>query len=191
MTTIKSTAAILLTLLLAACPSSNDDAAPAASSAVPEVLRDTSGAQFEVVDGDLDDLRATLDAELPPPCDGAQATEFAFWLGETGLSMICLLDPDTGGPSELFCRPIACDTFEECTPGFSCIEGTCRCAGGICRTTDGQGRVDDDELIALCLADQPRSTMCPPELDALELYNSIGSACDEETGLCAVPAACR
>jgi hypothetical protein len=175
--------------LLAACPASDDD--PAVASEVPARLRDTTGAEFVVVNGDLDELEPADGVELPPACDGEQATEFEFWLGETGLAMICLLDPDSRGPIDVFCRPIACDSPSECTPGFGCSDGVCRCPRGPCRTTPGNGRIEDDELVALCLAGDARSSMCPTGIDHLWVAGPIGTACDEETELCSVPAECR
>jgi hypothetical protein len=178
-----------LVLLLAACPSSDDP--PEVADQVPATLRDTTGAQFDVVNGDVDELQPRPGTELPPACSGEQPSEFEFWLGETGLGMICVLDSSSGGPIAEHCRPIACDSVAECIPGFSCVGGICRCTRGVCLTTPGNGRVEDIELVALCLADHARSAMCPIGIEYASLYDPISIACDEETDLCSIPTECR
>jgi hypothetical protein len=92
--------------------------------------------------------------------------------------MICVLDPDTGGPLDVTCRPIARDSVAECTPGFSCVDGIC----GM-----GNGRVEDDELVALCLAGDAR---CAAGIDYGRVSEAIDESCDEETDLCSVPEEC-
>lgn len=179
----------MLAIALVACPASDEGSDIA--DRVPPTLRDTTGAQFEVLNGDLDDLRPDAEVELPPACDGEQPMEFEFWLGETGLSMICVLHPDTGGPIDVLCRPIACDSTIECTPGFSCVGGMCRCTRGLCISTSGNGRVEDDELVALCLADHARTSTCPIGLEDAWVFGPVSTSCDEETNLCSIPAECR
>jgi hypothetical protein len=179
----------LLTFVLVACPASDDE--PAVSERLPSTLRDTTGAEFELVGGNPDNLRVVSGAALPPACGGEPATEFAFWLGKTGLSMICAIDPETGAPFEVLCRPIACAGASECTPAFACVEGSCRCPSGPCLPKPGNGRVDDDELVALCLADRPRSMTCPIGLEDAWVAGPVEDSCDEDTDLCTIPKECR
>jgi hypothetical protein len=180
-----------LTLLALACSGSGGDQGDAAAGGLPTRIRDTTGAAFEFIAGDLVKLRP-VDG-LAIECSGKQIEEFAFWRGMTGLAMVCGIDPNSQSAADYLCRPIACDSAAECPSGFGCDQGLCQCLTGECMPLDGGHRIHSLELMARCLAPTPRFPRC---LDAFTdpswgmVSRILLTECDGE-GLCTVPEECR
>lgn len=162
---------------------------------IPAVLRDTTEATFEPGSDGLRTLVPLQGADLPPACGGEAPSQWEYWPGKTGIATICVTDPDTGGPIDASCRPLACDAHTDCpadpTAINGCVDGICQCDSGNCQAQDGAGRVDDGELVALCLAYRPRTTMCPWGIEDADVAQIVDSSCGSEAELCEVPEECQ
>lgn len=165
--------------------------AGATSNVSPMRVRDTTGSEFEFVAPDSDTVRSL--EGLAPECRGTQFTEFRLVRGNTGLAMVCSIDPRSDWPSEFTCRPVACDQQAKCPAEFGCEQGLCQCQASGCKMVDGGGRIHSVELTARCLAAKPRFARC---LDGIRdstwarLNEVVLTMCDGE-GLCTIPDDCR
>jgi hypothetical protein len=164
-----------------------------ASTNTPSMLRDTTGARFEVVGGDLDELRPLDGAELDDvTCfgDTLAVGEAVFWPGETGLPMVCFTDPDSGGPHDFTCRPLACEAAAECPAGAACVAGVCHYTHA--PYVADPARVEAFELLALCAAEHPRTSDCPfTDPVYAKAAVLVDSTCASGGDLCDVPAECE
>jgi hypothetical protein len=159
-----------------ACSGSGDDP-------VEPQLRDTTGAEFEFPDEGQKVIQS-IEA-LTVECNGNQLVEFQIVRGNTGLAMICVIDPRSQFPADYSCRPVACSQATECPTSFECEQGQCRAPGG------GE-KLHSLELMARCLGTTPRFARC------LDYYKDpswgkvtqvVLTECDGD-GLCTVPSDC-
>lgn len=165
-----------LALFAAACSSSSGDQAD------PRI-RDTTGAQFEFPE---EGQKAIQSLEgLTVECSGNQLVEFQLVRGNTGVAMVCAIDPRSQFPADYSCRPVACNQPAECPTDFSCEQSRCRAPGG-------GDKLHSLELMAQCLGTTPRYPRC------LDYYKDpswgkvtqvVLTECDGD-GLCAVPSEC-
>jgi hypothetical protein len=165
----------LLSLAIA-CSSNGDEPGSATR------IRDTTGAEFEFATEAVDTLQPV--GGLAIECSGKQIAEFRFVRGQTGLAMVCGIDPNSQGPADYLCRPIACAGAAECPRALGCDQGLCQPAGS--------DKIHSLELLARCLGATPRFPRCG-QAYADPSWGMVSrvllTECDAE-GMCTVPTEC-
>jgi hypothetical protein len=163
-------------------------------SSNPEGVRDTTGATFSWTCSDDGCTVEPIDAPPPAQCGSSRVFHSIIQGNFINICSVASL-PDSGGAwftDASLCRLVACDSDDEC-PQWQGAEYAC--SAGLCQNVEPKGeRIKEGEVIALCMAEEPRPSDCRAQLLDPEVASQFARArasCESVTGPCTVPADCR
>ncbi|MDI3285765.1 hypothetical protein [Polyangium sp. 15x6] len=158
----------------------------------PDVLRDTTGATFSWTCSLATCTVEPVDA--PPPAQCNDSKVFYSYLWGNFFEVCSVVGMDDGRSwftNGSLCRFVVCDSDDECP---QLPNAKYACSAGLCQNVESKGEVHEAQVVALCMAEEPRPSDCQAQIDDPEVSAQFARArenCESPSGPCTVPAECR